>query len=105
MDYKTCLMMSLWPLLVISCTADSTDTPSTQNSYTSDAQYICETLVECFGIDVGVTCADDIVSTTNEKDIAACATCYEYASCEEIGDPGTPGVCDQACNDALFGGG
>lgn len=71
--------------------------------YTGDAQYICDTLLSCFGLDVP-DCAATIESTTAPVNVSACAGCYERATCEAIGDLGTPGVCDTACNDALFGG-
>ena len=71
--------------------------------YTSDAQYICDTLTDCFGLELGATCAQDIEATTTATDIELCADCYERSTCEDIGEPGVAGTCDHACHAALFG--
>lgn len=70
--------------------------------YDNDAQYICDTLTDCFGLELGPRCAQDIEDTTTAADIARCADCYSEATCEDIGEPGVPGVCDVACQAALF---
>lgn len=70
----------------------------------SDAQYICDVLTDCFGLDLGADCAGEIEATTTAADIARCADCYGPASCEDIGEPGVAGVCDVDCHAALFGG-
>lgn len=90
----TCLMVGFF----VACGDDSD--PSAERD---DAQYICDTLLMCFGLDVP-DCAATIRGTTAPANVSACAGCYEQSTCAAIGDLGTPGVCDTACNDALFGG-
>jgi len=85
------------------CGDDGMDAGPGPAPYTDDAQYICDTLLTCFGLAVP-DCAATIRSTTAPVNVGACAGCYKQASCDAIGDLGTPGVCDGACNDALFGG-
>lgn len=84
------------------CSNDS-ETPVDPAPYTDDAQYICNTLLTCFGLAVP-DCAATIRATTSPVNVSTCAGCYEQATCDAIGGLGTPGVCDLACNDALFGG-
>ena len=84
------------------CRGDS-DMPDNPPPYTDDAQYICDRLLSCFGLTVP-DCAATITATTAPVNVSTCADCYEKATCDAIGDLGTPGVCDLACNDALFGG-
>lgn len=91
-------------LLVSSCTDPSPDRPTDPPPYDGDAQFICDVLTACFELDLGPTCAADIEATTTGADIAACAACMDAATCATIGEPGTPGVCDEACYAAWFGG-
>lgn len=88
--------------LVAGCPSDDNgDSPPATAE--SDAQYICEALTHCFGLTLGPRCALDIEATTVPEDITRCADCYGTATCDEIGAPGEPGVCDLACHNALFG--
>lgn len=89
-------------IALVAC-GDDSDMPADPAPYTDDAQYICDTLLMCFGLAVP-DCAATIRSTTSPVNVSTCAGCYEQATCDAIGDLGTPGVCDTACNDALFGG-
>jgi len=91
-------------LSATSCTGPSPDRPTDPPPYDGDAQFICDVLTACFALDLGGTCAADIGATTTDVDISTCAACLDAATCDTIGEPGTAGVCDDACYAAWFGG-
>lgn len=103
MELKVILTLSV-ALFVTSCSDPSQDHPTDPPPFEDDAQFICDVLTECFALELGDTCAADIEATTTGADIAACAACMDAATCATIGEPGTPGVCDDACYAAWFGG-
>lgn len=88
-------------LLLLLCACAPSEDDATD---TTDAQYICNVFWDCWGIDGGPTCAQDIESTTAPVDVATCAACMRGATCQTLGDPGEPGACDAACSAAVFGG-
>jgi len=95
-------MLSLLWLFSTSSCATTPKESSSDSSTTENAAYICETLRVCFGLRIK-SCESTIIDTTDPEDIADCAACYEYATCDDIGEPGSPGDCDTACAAALFG--
>lgn len=104
MELKDILTLCV-ALLATSCTDPSQDHPTEDPpAFVDDAQFICDVLTGCFALELGPTCAADIEATTTGADISTCAACLDAATCATIGEPGTPGVCDEACYAAWFGG-